>query len=55
MKKEIPEIELTEDQQMIELGRLAKDCLENEAFQSIMESAGHGLQEEFKTLTPPGS
>jgi len=46
------EIDLTEEQQIIELGRLAGECLENEAFQAIMEGIGKDLQSGFNNLKP---
>jgi len=52
MKEEQIEIKLTEEQQIIELGRLAKECLENESFQAIMEETGKELQADFAKLTP---
>lgn len=52
MKEQQVEINLSEEAQIIELGRLAGDCLENEAFQAIMEGIGEEIQEEFKHLKP---
>lgn len=52
MKEQQVEINLSEEDQMIEMGRLAGECLENEAFQTIMHGAGEDLQKKFNELKP---
>ena len=46
------EIELTEEQQVLELARLAGECLENEAFQEIINGIAKDLQGQLNRLEP---
>ena len=52
MNEQQVNVELSEDQQIVELGRLAGECLENEVFQAVMEGVGTDLQADFNKLKP---